>query len=255
MKYRYVKWKFWIAYEGVSYSGWESRKNKRGIEDIIKKIFFLLGVLKDLNLSVAGRTDSGVHGIGQIFSCLLISKFTEKTIVKAFNYISPKNIKLYRADKVNFFFNARKNAIGKRYIYKISNCIFQNLFMKKYVLFIDKKINVLLMQNASQYLLGKNDFSAFRSSKCGSKHGIRYIWIMNIKKNNSEISFNVKGNAFCYKMIRIIIGTLLKIGLGKLRSNNIKKVLISKNRLNAGKTLSSYGLILSNVYYINNIIK
>ena len=241
-------WRFLVAYNGTRYHGWQCQGKLPTIELELKKALLRITGQK-ISLTVAGRTDSGVHASGQVVSCTFSSRFYAEKLILAFNAVLPLDIAIWRIDEMPQSFNAKLQNIGKRYIYRINTSLVRNVFLNDQTWHICKKINLKKMKEAAKYFIGEHDFHSFRSINCDSFNAYRYLWLLNIKKKSSIIEIDIRGNAFCYNMIRIIVGTLIKIGLNKLVPNEIKNILKSKNRQLAGETAPAKGLTIEEVYY------
>jgi len=248
-------WCFWLSYLGTNYCGWQKQPYKQSIEYQLIKAFQSLDIMDLKNLTAAGRTDSGVHAKKQAFSCSFASHFNKKNIIKALNHFLPYDIVIFNANIMKNSFNAQKHSIGKQYLYRINNDNTINPFNNYYVYHFKNKLNLSIMKKTAQILLGENNFSSFKAKGCYSKNPVKYLWKLNIKKKKKEIQIDIRGNAFCYKMIRIIIGTLIDSGFCNFKKKYITKILLNKNRSKAGKTAPAKGLTLLNIYYPDNLIK
>ena len=248
-----ITWRFWVSYLGTNYYGWQFQKKEQSVENKIRKAFLYLGVLRRTTIIVASRTDKGVHAKSQVFSCSFVTNLNEYNILLALNHFLPNDILIYRADILFDKFNAKKYSIGKHYLYKVNSIILKNPFVKNYCYTYSFFLKIKKIKKAIKFLLGKKDFCSFRSSKCSSKNAIRCIWDINIRVKYNIVYISVKGNAFCYNMVRILIGTLISVSNGKITINKIKKLFTVKKRNNVGITVPAQGLILINLYYPDNL--
>ena len=244
--------KLTIEYEGTRYYGWQKQKNLLSIQGILEEKISQITQEK-ITLNGSGRTDAGVHALGQVANFKTNSSIPWMELPLILNRMLPLDIRIKKAEMVNDNFHARYSAVSKIYHYYVLNSNLNNnylsIFLRNYVYCVYKKINLEEMKKASKFLQGEHDFRSFACS--GSRIG-------NWKRNIKDISIIKKGNIFCfcleadaflYKMVRTIVGTLLEVGKGKINYLEIKKILEAKNRKMAGKTVPAKGLFLMKVKY------
>jgi tRNA pseudouridine38-40 synthase len=237
-----------IEYDGTSYNGWQTQVNAVAISDVISMaIKEFTG--EEINLIGASRTDSGVHAYGQVANFNTFSKIPAEKILFAINNKLPPDIVVKESKEEISSFHSRFDANGKTYIYKIFNNNVISPFQINRAYHIKYPLNFKEMSDACNYFVGTKDFSSFRASGCSSKNSIKTITNMEIKKNNSLIEIEITGNSFLYNMVRIIAGTIVDVGLGRILVKEIPEIFVSKDRRQAGKTLPACGLYLKEVYY------
>lgn len=242
--------KITISYDGTKYSGWQRQNNAIGIqnkiESAVKKI-----TGKDIPIHGSGRTDKGVHAYGQVASFSGEFSIPTQNIATALNTHLDDDIVITKAEEVDNAFHARYSSVGKSYIYNIYNNSYRNPIMRNYSYHVKKDLDIERMQLASQYLLGEHDFSSFMSQGSNVKTTVRRIDEIRIGKNNKDdiITLYFKGNGFLYNMVRIIVGTLIQIGNGKREPEEMKRILQSLDRTQAGPRAAAEGLFLNEVYY------
>lgn len=242
-------WRLWLSYLGTNYSGFQKQSGLKTIEKTLGDAFLrLLGFIPVI--IVAGRTDTGVHARGQIVSTIFKSKFSPDKLPLALTHFTRPNIIVYRSDIMENGFNAKNHSIGKRYVYRVNQTTDALTFNHRIAWNINTRLNIEAMREAAKYLIGEHNFESFRGRKCNSTTAMRYIWKIGI---DHCINIDIRGNAFCYNMVRIIVGTLVDIGLNKLHQTDMKKILIKRKRSLAGKTAPAHGLCLEEVYYQDNI--
>ena len=228
--------------------GWQSQPGKANIQgEIENAIKSVTG--EEVELIGSGRTDAGVHSLGQIANFKIENDIPIEKIAVALNSQLKKSIVIKKAEEVDERFHSRYNSKRKTYKYIInnSNCgtaIYRNL---EYNFPIE--LNVEKMQEAAKYFEGEHDFSGFKSSGTSSKNSVRTIYKADVEKEGERIIITLTGNGFLYNMVRIISGTLLEVGLGKIDPNQIPQIIESKDRQNAGRTLPAHGLYLVEVIY------
>ncbi len=246
-----------ISYCGSNYSGWQVQPNKKTIEGELEGVLSKL-FNERIIIVGSGRTDAGVHALNAKANVILPKEFTLKNfydekdkfkkLITILNNFLPDDIKIKKIKKVSLLFNARKCAKRKTYVYKVK--LFEKSpFEANRFYFLNKNLNVSHMQTCANILLGEHDFSSFCASKTSVTSFIRTIYSIKIKKTKNIVSFEICGNGFLYNMVRIIVGTLIECSLKNLNENEMKKILIGKNRNLAGKTAPACGLYLKNVVY------
>ncbi len=245
-------WRFWLAYNGTRYCGWQFQPGRPSIESVLQK------ALQDLTgqlvpLTVAGRTDAGVHARGQVVSCEFTSRFDEKKMVLALASKLPVDVAVWRADLMPAGFSAKRHSIGKRYIYRIYQSLAKDPFSYQTHWHLRRSLDWQAMQIAAQYFVGEHDFESFRSAHCEAAHARRYLWAVDVSLQNNLIEIDVRGNAFCHNMIRIIVGTLVEVGLSRLPASRMAAILDGKNRNLSGRTAPARGLFLETVYYPDDL--
>lgn len=247
---------FGIQYVGTNYAGWQSQLHQNTVQDSLESaISSFLG--KDhqekVRVVVAGRTDSGVHALGQVVH---FDTSVDRDIfswVRGINAFLPKDISVHWAKFVPPEFDARFSAQERAYTYVLAASPHPLPLLNDQAGYVlvpsDRWLDVKAMQDAADHLLGTHDFSSFRSSECQSKTPIKTIYQFEIVDNKPYVYFFIRGNAFLHHMVRNLIGSLIKVGLGKELPLWILEVLEAKNRQVAAPTFSANGLYLSRVGY------
>ncbi len=242
-------YKIVIQYDGTRYDGWQKQGNTKNtiqgkLEDILQK---MAGIPVEVHGS--GRTDAGVHSKGQVANFHIDTKMSCEEIRDYINEYLPKDIGVLSVEVVHDRFHSRLNAIGKTYEYRIVTSKIPHVFEKNYVYQYGKKLDVQAMRQAAIYLVGEHDFLGFCSLKKMKKSSVRTITSIEIEEIEDEINIKITGNGFLYNMVRIIVGTLIEVGIGDRKSEEIEEVLTKRDRQLAGFTAPSSGLSLLKVYY------
>lgn len=245
-------YRIWIAYDGTHFSGWQLQKGQRTVQEAIHAAFLHI-TQKEVAVRVAGRTDSGVHARAQAFDCDLDVEWDTRKLLLALNSTLPKDVAVRRVDVMPEGFDARRHAVGKRYIYRILPGSARDPFVMPYVWHMPKPIDIKAMHEAAQYLVGNLDFESFRSSICDAAHALRYLWRVNVEQHGEEIRIDVRGNAFCHNQVRIMAGTLVDIGQGRFAPSDVPQMLAARDRTKAGKTAPPHGLVLDCIYYPDDL--
>ncbi|HHW58217.1 MAG TPA: tRNA pseudouridine(38-40) synthase TruA [Clostridia bacterium] len=237
-----------IEYDGTNYHGWQYQKNAVTVQEVLEKaIKKVTG--EEVNLIGASRTDTGVHALYQVANFRTTTKIPVKNLPYALNSVLPDDVVVVQAKEVDDSFHARYSAKKKRYRYLILNRKFPMPTMRNYCWHIDYPLNIEKMKKAASYLVGTHDFSAFKASGSSKTSTIRTVHDLTIEKNEDFISIEIEADGFLYNMVRIIVGTLVYVGLGKIKENTLYDILNSKDRTKAGITAPSEGLYLIKIIY------
>ena len=240
--------KLLIEYDGTNYHGWQRQLNAITIQEIMENT--LLKITSErVPIISAGRTDAGVHAIGQVANFKTDSGMEDISFLKAFNSILPKDIVVKDAVTVDDNFHSRYYAKSKIYKYCILNNHCPSAFDYRYSWFIRQPLDLEAMKGAAFFLIGTHDFSSFRSSTCEAKTPVRILSRLDIEKRGDMIFFHFEADGFLKQMVRNIVGTLVYVGRGVFEPNAVKKILESKNRSAAGPTAPPHGLFLVEVKY------
>ncbi len=240
--------KLTIEYDGKKFGGWQKQPNKLNIQgEIEKAIEEITGEKIDLNAS--GRTDAGVHSLGQTANFKTNSKIEIEKIPIAINSKLKQSIRIIKAEEVEENFHARYSCKGKKYRYIINNSKYGSAIYRDLEYHIPIKLNVEAMQKGIKYFEGEHDFKGFKASGTSSKSSVRTIYNAKVIQEGERIIIELEGNGFLYNMVRIISGTMVDVGLGKIKPEEIPEIIESKERSRAGKTLPPQGLYLVEVYY------
>ena len=240
-----------VAYDGTNYAGWQRQDNAVAVQQKLEEALSVL-LNRSIQVCAASRTDAGVHALGQrvCFHALDLRVPLGK-LPMVLNGLLPSDISVIDAIIVPDEFNPRFDAQHKTYSYNIYNAPFPNPLLSRYSTFIPQALDVEKMRNAAQAFIGQHDFAAFCATGSSAKTTVRKIYACSVEKQpNNIIVLTITGNAFLYNMVRIIAGTLLYVGMGKIPYSDISAIIASKNRKRAGKTMPPEGLMLLNVAYI-----
>ena len=239
--------KITIQYNGKNYCGWQKQNNSPGIQGTIEKAIFDI-TREEVKLTGSGRTDAGVHALGQVANFKINSQIPVDRIPNALNAKLPKDISIVKAEEVDEDFHSRYSAKKKTYRYQIYNSPYRSpiyadiSYPVKYDLDIDK------MKKEAKSLIGTYDFKGFMSSGSSVTDTVRTIYNIEVSKSEDLIIIEIEGNGFLYNMVRIIAGTLVDIGRGRI-AEKMSTIIESKSRSMAGHTAPAHGLFLKKVDY------
>lgn len=237
-----------LEYDGTNYHGWQSQRNAITVQDTVKKAIKEI-TNEEVNLIGASRTDAGVHAYCQIANFKSNTKIPIEQLSYALNSVLPNDIIVTYAKEVKESFHSRYSSKSKRYRYIIFNRRFPSPLLRNFSWYIPYRLNIEKMKMALIYFKGTHDFSAFKSSGGSTKSSIRTINDISLEQCYDKIKIEVEANGFLYNMVRIIVGTLVEVGLEKINPIDIKKIIESKDRLKAGRTAPPQGLYLIRIYY------
>lgn len=237
-----------IEYDGKGFNGWQKQPNKLNIQgEIEKAISEITG--EDIDLIASGRTDAGVHSLGQTANFKTNSNIPVEKLPIAINSKLKKSIVVQSAEEVEENFHSRYSVKSKKYRYTINNSKYGSAIYRDMEYHFPQKLNIEEMKRAAKYFEGEHDFKAFKASGTSSKSSIRTIYKAEVIENKDRIYIELTGNGFLYNMVRIIAGTLLDVGTEKIKPEEITEIIESKDRKQAGKTLPARGLCLVKVSY------
>lgn len=243
-----MKVKLTISYDGTNYCGWQRQSDKPTIQQTIEEAIFECSK-EEVRICGSGRTDSGVHALGQVASFETNSTIPPENFYKALNIVLPNDIKILKSERAEDNFNACRSAKKKTYCYTFYTADTIMPLYERYAVKIDGKVDVDKMKKASKLLVGEHDFKCFCASGSSTLTTVRTLYDVSVVQENDLIKIYVTGNGFLYNMVRIIAGTLLFIGQGKLDEKVLTEMLEKKDRKLGGKTISSKGLCLVKVDY------
>lgn len=238
-----------IQYDGTRFHGWQRQKNGSDtIQGRIEKV-----LTRQMNHSVeicgAGRTDTGVHAVGQVANVRLSYEGTPEELRECLNEYLPEDIRILGVELAGERFHSRLNATGKIYEYRLCKKGCCDVFSRKYQWQMTEELDVERMKEAAQLLLGEHDFRGFCTKASRRKSTIRKIDAIDIREDATHLYLRFEGNGFLYNMVRILTGTLVEIGAGSREISSVAQILSEKERALAGATAPAQGLTLLKVKY------
>ncbi|MGH7411877.1 MAG: tRNA pseudouridine(38-40) synthase TruA, partial [Candidatus Methylomirabilis sp.] len=240
--------KLTIEYDGTDYHGWQVQPGLATIQGLLEKaIARIIG--EPVHVTGAGRTDAGVHAVGQVASLRAEFRHPAETLRRALTSLLPPDIVVARAEEAPNGFDAQRWAQWKRYRYTLLTRPYPSALERRYTLFVPGPLKIDLMAEAAGILIGKHDFSSFQAAHSSVDHPVRRVFTAAFRQEGDHLFFEIIADGFLRHMIRIIMGTLLEVGRGKLAPGDVKAILEAKDRNQASKTLSAHGLCLVEVGY------
>ncbi len=239
-----------LEYDGTNYHGWQSQQGSGmpTIQDAIEAALRKL-TKEDIRTVSSGRTDAGVHALGHVANFPTESRIPAEAWAPALNSLLPADIRILASEEAGPDFHARFSARGKQYRYLVLARRAPSALRRNHAWHVDRKLNLAAMQRAAQHLVGKHDFSAFRSAGCSAKSPVRKLTALDVRKKGDVVEFTLEADAFLMHMARNIVGTLIEAGLGRFSSDDVKRMLRSRDRSAAGRTAPAHGLYLVTVFY------
>lgn len=238
-----------IEYIGTNYHGFQKQEGYATIQSCLEEaIFKVTG--ETVNVEASGRTDAGVHALGQVVSFVLQTERRAYALIKSLNYFLPSSIQFVRLETAADTFHARFSAKKKTYRYVFYTSQTARPFLENRALQIPQKVDIEAMQQACGLLVGTKDWGAFVAQGSGKTDFVRTVYAANICVLGENVyAFEITGNGFLYNMVRILMGTLLAVGKGKITLTQLQTIIEKKDRTLAGETVPPYGLYLKNVTY------
>jgi tRNA pseudouridine38-40 synthase len=241
--------KLTIEYDGSDYHGWQRQKNDRTIQGEIEKALQTM-TSKQVALIGSGRTDAGVHAMGQVANFSVETQLNAENFQRGLNSLLPADIVIKACKLVNRKFHARYDVKSKTYTYRIINREIPPAIGRQYAWFIPKQLDLEAMGHAIRYFIGFHDFKAFEGTGSPRSNTIRHVLNADLKEEKHEyLVFEIEADGFLRFMVRNIVGTLVDVGLLRLTPDDFKKILHSKDRNQAGLTAPPHGLFLMAVKY------
>lgn len=241
--------KLQIEYDGTAYAGWQRQKNHPTIQEKIENALATI-TRQPVKLHGSGRTDAGVHALGQSASFSCETRMKPDQFKQALNSLLPEDIVIQDCSRAAPDFHARYNARSKKYRYRIHNHPDPVAIGRQYAWHIRKSLDIDAMQSAARLLTGTHDFKAFEASGSPRSSTRRTVYSAEVVRENEDILFfEIEADGFLRFMVRNIVGTIVDVGLGKISPPKIREILESRNRGNAGITAPPQGLFLVEVNY------
>lgn len=238
-----------LQYDGSRYDGWQKQGNtgqtiQGKLEEVLRK---MTGT--PVEVRGAGRTDAGVHALGQTADFKVPQQFSPAAVEEYLNRYLPEDIRVLETELADERFHSRLKAVSKTYRYVIETGEKKDVFRRKYEYGLGKALDGAAMKKGAAFLIGEHDFKSFCGNKKMKKSTVRTIYSIDIEEEKSRVILTFKGNGFLYHMVRIITGTLMEIGLGKRPPEDMERILAAENREKAGFTAPPEGLFLVEVDY------
>lgn len=240
--------KLTVAYDGTNYCGWQVQPNGISVQEVLNRELSQL-LKEEIHTIGASRTDAGVHALGNVAVFDTENRMPADRISLALNTRLPQDIRIQESREVPAEFHPRFCETRKTYEYRILNRKFPDPTRRLYSYFYYYPLDVDLMRKAAQYLIGEHDFKSFCTAKPETENTVRHIEALDIDRANDLITIRIRGNGFLYNMVRIIAGTLIRVGGGFFEPEHVREILEARDRSMAGETARPEGLTLVKIEY------
>ena len=240
--------KLTIEYDGTDYHGWQVQPGMSTVQGVLEEVIARI-IGTRVHVTGAGRTDAGVHALGQVASLHAEFRHPPDTFRRALTSLLPPDIVVTRVEEAPDGFDAQRWAQWKRYRYTLLTRPYPSALERRYSLFIARPLQIDAMTEAVGVILGTHDFSSFQAAKSSVDHQVRHIFMAHFRQEGDHLFFEIAGDGFLRHMVRIIMGTLLDIGRGKITADDLKAILEARDRKQASKTISAHALCLLEVSY------
>jgi tRNA pseudouridine38-40 synthase len=240
--------KLTIEYDGTNYCGWQKQNNDITVQGTLEKA--LSKATNEVIEAIgSSRTDAGVHARGMICNFSTISSIPAERFREAVNIHLPDDIAIIKSEEVEENFHARYSSKGKTYSYTIINRYENVAIGKNFCCQVREQLDIDSMKKSCKYFVGRHDFQAFQSKGSSVKTTIRTIKELYVENEEDKIKIHVTADGFLYNMVRIIVGTLIQVGKGKIKADDVGNIIESLDRMKAGPCIKANGLVLEKVYY------
>ena len=243
------RYKLTIEYDGSGFLGWQAQPNGQTVQNVLENALQTLHG-EALTLQAAGRTDTGVHALGQIAHFDCPKTWDPFVLCNAINgNVRPHAVSVLSAEEVSEDFQARFSATGRRYLYRILNRRAPATIDRQKVWHVPKSLNVDAMHEAAQYLVGKHDFTTFRAAECQAKSPVKTLTRLDVMRFDEMVEIRAEARSFLHHQVRSMVGSLVQVGIGKWRPLEMRRALEAKDRARCGPVCPSDGLYLVEVMY------
>ena len=240
--------KLTIEYDGTNYCGWQIQPNGQTIQQVLEQgLETILGVRTRLNGS--GRTDAGVHALGQVANFFVSGEIESRRLQKGLNALTPPDIVVKQVEIVSDSFDARRDGKSRLYMYRIWNRSFPSAFHRRFSWHVHDKMDLSSIQQAIRSLEGEHNFASFQATGCDAAHPVRKIYHNSLRHEGDFLVYTIEATAFLRHMVRNIVGTLIEVGRGERSPVEFAELLRAQDRTRAGPTAPPHGLFLVEVKY------
>jgi tRNA pseudouridine38-40 synthase len=236
-----------VAYDGTDFLGYQIQAKGRTVQGEIEKCLERVSQAK-IRIDGAGRTDAGVHATGQVIAFNLVWRHSLGDLHRAINANLPHDIVINQLTTTSATFHPRFSAVSRTYHYRITNQQWPDVLQRRYTYHVRDKLDVEAMRQASQFFIGSHDFASFGKPPQGNIT-VRQVMQTDWSLEKNELTFSITANAFLYRMVRKIVGTLVQVGLGRLATNDVKAILDAKDLTQSASPAPAHGLCLVKVAY------
>ncbi|MEX2092968.1 MAG: tRNA pseudouridine(38-40) synthase TruA [Pirellulales bacterium] len=244
-----TRWlKLTVAYDGTAYAGWQMQPTEPTVQATIETAWHEI-TREELRVTAAGRTDAGVHALGQVVGLATETQLSAADLHRGLNALLPEDVAVVAVEEARKGFHATYDAVRKTYRYQIHNGRTPDVFNRLYAWHYPQPLDAEKMHAAAQALVGQHDFSSFESAGSERPDSVRTLFELSVSRDAERITVEVTGDGFLYNMVRAIVGTLVEVGKGSRDATWPAQVLAACDRSTAGQTAPPQGLFLVRVEY------
>jgi len=240
--------KLTLCYDGTEFHGWQRQPGSRTVQQVLEEALEQLTGSPTI-ATASGRTDAGVHALGQVVHFLTVSRHSPATFVRALNALAPRDVRILDAEERPQAFHATLDAKSKRYRYVIDNGLFASPFQLRYSWHVHAPLDEAAMNHAARLLVGRHDFHSFETDWPNRMSSVRTVLDLAVERSGAFVTIEVEADGFLYNMVRSIAGTLMLVGAGKRPPAWLAEVLAAQSRSVAGPTAPPQGLFLVKIHY------
>lgn len=246
----------WLRYDGTEFHGWQRQANARSVQGALEGALavVLKGKGSSFRLGTTSRTDAGVHALRHPVGLETDSRIPMDGLLKGLNSVLPRDVSVVEVARAPEGFSARKASMAKTYVYRVMEDRVPDPFEDRYSWRLKGRLDLDAVRAGARHLLGEHDFSAFRSAECDAGTPRRLLNALVVQRDGRVVTFTVCGNAFLRNMVRIIVGSLVEVGMGRHAPEWIASVLASRDRTQAGRTAPPRGLFLAGVEFPTELL-
>ncbi|WP_347548071.1 tRNA pseudouridine(38-40) synthase TruA [Pseudalkalibacillus hwajinpoensis] len=241
--------KMTISYDGTAFNGYQVQPNGRTVQEEVQRALKQMHKGESIQVTGSGRTDAGVHAAGQVLHFDTPLSIPLVNWPRALNSQLPDDIRVLSTEAAHADFHARYDVMRKTYQYRVRNQVDPDVFRRNYAFHEARRLSITDMRQAAVYFEGEHDFTSFCAANTNVKNKVRTIYRIGIEQDHEEIVFTFEGSGFLYNMVRILMGTILEVGRGQRKADEMVGILKARNRHFAGKTAPAHGLCLWEVFY------
>jgi tRNA pseudouridine38-40 synthase len=242
-----------LEYDGTDWNGWQTQPNGKTVQDRLESAIHEFTGSHHATIC-AGRTDAGVHAKSQVVHFDTAIDRSDWSWIRGLNTLLPDSISVRWATVVSDAFHARYSALWRQYKYRVLHSPTRSPLHHRQTTWFYRPLDLAVMQKTATLFVGEHDFSAFRSSECQANSSIRHLMRFDIARDDDQLVFTLRGNAFLHHMVRNLVGTLIEVGRGAKTTDWAKEVRESRNRMLAGPTFPAEGLCFDHVEYDSNLL-
>jgi tRNA pseudouridine38-40 synthase len=244
-----TRYRLLLEYDGAAYVGWQRQPDAPSIQAEVESALAQVLGGEPVMVTASGRTDAGVHALGQVVSFQSTVERSPIALVRGLNAVLPDDIACRAAGEVELAFHPIDSAVGKHYRYRVLDGVARAPLRRGQVYQTHKRLDLDRVRAAAMHFVGCHDFSSFRASRCSAVTAVRTLYRFEITRPVDEVRFDVEGTGFLRHMVRVLVGTLLDVSSGRFEPEDIPAILDAADRRRAGRTAAAQGLTLMRVHY------